>query len=1131
MFSRLETCKFNVKSELGLRITRALSVFQMTHLTFARRLLLSLTLIALCATIAGSSRNRDRRHVGTEESSQRSGKVYAPDSRSTKSSSSANNEITAEPGRKVSHHLIGGHLKADTKRPGDESLWDDGILMSAAGNGKEGKSVTRTGAGSGGGGDDEDEKKTLSQQVKEGKYGLIQNEIYGDRPKRPGIISYLDNPEVPKDTIDNLGGLDEEEIWLAENHVLVLRGGKFPEHEDGQPGSSGDNASPKWPPIDDYKAPRRQVKIPARPRIPPPFPVQLTEGGPIQIIGPNGTTDIDYNSTLLDYTDPAYTKGLLPGEGPFFPVSPNGTLASPDFGPPPRNFSVEEKSSRGGGGNNNDQRRVRPETQPPGGGGFPPFYHAIPPGAVFVPPPGNQSDYDEEDQSVYYPPPYSFYYPQDNTTAVPPGPLVPGIILPPPPDFFSALDDKKTTTKKYTKRPTTTTSPRPTYLPPRKFTTKQYKSSSVLPTSVTKTTVSSTVSTKMSYGRTTVKNASNTFAPKQTTMPAAEMTTATPGKPNTLENTEIYTIGPVNSNQVSEATTQQKDWSTLVTSKAIPVLAYYPSTTQSSIERPVEVTPASIKSIITTGQPGKSSNHASYYFYAESTDDESGVTSKPSPVYYKTTTTESPYYNVETRPRDQTEQKKHYYTVETIAPVETPKDYKVKLIDSIVKNSQTFQYTDSGLTSAKFDSSSPRGQSQRMLADQAPVYYQSPVSEERPKHPLDVYYTTPKPPQSYYREPSAKPKPVYQYSFEIADYSKRGGNQGAYHREGQRPQQQQQQQEQNAPYGEYRDIETGDRPYDYEDIDTPSRHQPPRKDVPYKAQRPVVYPTSTGYSPIADTTPNPQHAYFTKQEEKLLDDVTKEYFTIFGKKLPDTGISSTTPIYGKSSSITERPDAYVSNVYKSGRPVTYKTPNVNVRYGDQSQRPYSLKDDTLVNYRRPLPPINPDSEFIEMVEPKPRPQQQVSLPKYELQAGNYRLPTGQGGLQQQRGPTPRYRVPGTIQPSNRHTNNFVPLTESREELEEVRGPVSLLDDIEVNFRNPRPPINPDAEFIEPVSAQDDRSDNPNAYFAYRLPGDVGHFYFLTPRAITQRQDQNGGYVYPKPREPRLLRQWRRPSDA
>ncbi|XP_014477405.1 PREDICTED: uncharacterized protein LOC106745891 isoform X2 [Dinoponera quadriceps] len=1050
----------------------------MTRLILARRLLWALTLITICATIAGSS--RERRHVGgggTEgvSSHRSSGKAYAE---STKSSSGTNNEITGRPGRKVSHHLIGGHLKAEATSRGDDAQWDDGILMSAAGGnvGKEGKS--------GRAGDDEDEKKTLSQQVKEGKYGLIQNEIYGDRPKRPGIISYLGNPEVPKDTADNLGGLDEEEIWLAENHVLVLRGGKFPDHEVAGPQGSGDA---QWPPIDDYKAPCRQVKIPARPRVPPPFPVQLTEGGPIQIIGSNGTTDVKYNGTFDDYsTDPVYTKGLLPGEGPFFP--PNGTITNPaDFGPP-RNFSVEEKSSRGG-----NQRK--PEAQPPGS--FPPFYHAIPPGAVFVPPPGNQSDYDEEDQSIYYPPPYSFYYPRDNTTAVPPGPLVPGIILPPPPDFFSALDDKKTTTKKYTKRPTTTPAPRPrpTYLPPRKFVTKQYKgASTVRPTSVSKTTVSSTVTAKTSFGR--AKNVTHGFAPRRTTgtpvTAETTTTTETPRKPGVFENTEIYTIGPVNGNQVSEATTQQKDWSTLVTSKAIPVLAYYPTSTQSSLERPVEVTPASVKSIVTTGRPGagRSSGRASYYFYAESSE-EPAVTSKP--VYYETTT-ESPYHRIEASPR-RTEPKKHYYTVETIAPGDDPKDYKTKFTDGGAKSPQAFRYTDD--TSAKFDVSSPR---QRMLAEEAPVYYQPQTN--RPS--VEAYYTTPRP--SYHRQSPTKPKPIYQYSFQIADYSKRGGPDGYDSGE-----EQQRQQGQNAAaYSEYRGFtKSGERQYDYEDT---QRGQPARKNAPYKAQRPA-----SGYSPLAETTANPQHAYFTQQDEKLLDDVTKEYFTIFGKKLPG-GIPSTTPIYSKSSVITERPDVRVYVPSSSG---VYKTPNVNVRYGNWEQQPqfgHSLKDDTQVNYRNPLPTINPDAEIIDVAAPNPR-LAQASPSSYELQ--DYRLPG-------RRGPTPRYRLPGTTQLSDRQTNNFVPLSESREELKELRGaPLSLLSDIEVNFREPRPPVNPDAEFIEPVSAQGDRSDNPNAYFAYRLPGDVGHFYFLTPQAVTQ----DGGYVYPKPREPRLLRRRRRPGDA
>lgn len=46
------------------------------------------------------------------------------------------------------------------------------------------------------GGKKEDERKTLSQQVADGKYGLIQKELFRKPPKRPGIISYSANSEV-----------------------------------------------------------------------------------------------------------------------------------------------------------------------------------------------------------------------------------------------------------------------------------------------------------------------------------------------------------------------------------------------------------------------------------------------------------------------------------------------------------------------------------------------------------------------------------------------------------------------------------------------------------------------------------------------------------------------------------------------------------------------------------------------------------------------------------------------------------------------------------------------------------------------------------------------------------------------
>ncbi|XP_066592773.1 uncharacterized protein [Prorops nasuta] len=1123
-------------------------------------LLLAVVTLVACLSIASgvdNESNRERRHVGAEESSH---PVYRTETTHKKHSSSKNNDITVTgPDRKVSHRLMGGHLRAGSNSKEEkvtESLWDDGILMSSAGNGKERKSSKN---------DEDDDKKTLSQQVKEGKYGLIQDEIYSKVPKRPGIISYLPNSDVPKDTIDNLGGLDDEDIWLAENHMLVLRGGNFPEHEAASDQNALEDNKETWPPIDDYNAPRRQVKIPKSPKVPPPFPIQLTEDGPVQIIGPNGTVSVN-STTLVDYDSP-YSKGVLPGEGPFFAVNPNGSFvtAGPDNDAKSsnKNDKVSNNVARVKGGEKSPNLRPDEPT--------PPLYHALPPGAVFVPPPSNLTDYDDDDQSVYYPTPYSFYYQQDNTTAVPPGPLVPGIILPPPPDFFSALDEKKpsSSTKKYAKRPETTPRSRVTYLPPRKLTTKNPKSTSSSQ-STTRTTIVYPVSTK-SVSKITKKNV--TMQPTKiyakTSVPFIEVTTVTPEKPSTLDNTEYFTIKPVVNNRVPEITTENKDqWSNIVNGKSSPIVAYYPTTTASTLERPVQITPATIvKNIITTNAPGRVSQ-ASYYFYEEASDDNTATTE--SPIYYRTTT-ESPFYKAEAEPVREEVRPKPYYKIESIPSRETQeapiKDYSVKLIDTLVKDRQVYQFGDTGVTSTsnKFESSPPRSQSQRMLSDEAPIYYRQ-ISNDPSSLPVRSYTT--EQPRSFYQDTSStrdkgygyeegkKPKPIYQYSFEAADYSKRGNKQHVVSYYKNRPRYEQPRQ--TAVYNEYQDIESGGRQYEYTDSkyerQQPLVEQRPRPEaVLYNTQRPSAYATTT-LRPVGEATQNPQHAYFTQQEERLLDDVTKEYFTIFGKKLKS--LPSTTPIYGKSSSVTERPNydlnAYIPNDYNSARPILLKSPKVKVHYGDQPLRPYSLKDDTLVNFKNPLPPINPDSEFIPIVDPKQR-QRPSALQSYraplqiqqESQLGSYGLEQNRGTQQQT--PIRDYNVPGIVQDSSRAYGSsgsagFVQLADSRDQRQQQSQqqqpyrpirPVSLEGDIAVNYRDPRPPINPDAEFIGPLGGIGDqgRPDNkPNAYFAYSLPGDGGHFYFLTPQ-VTQRRDQSGGYLYAKPpRGSRFSRRKRGPAN-
>lgn len=166
-----------------------------------------------------------------------------------------------------------------------------------------------------------DDEKTLAQQIFEGKYGLIHKELFNDIPSRPGILSYNINPEVPKDNINNLGGLDPDEIWLAENHLLVLKGGNF------------SNKKVKWSYIDNYIAPLRQVKISENPKIPPPFPIQLEDNGPIDFVTVNGST-----------WNPIFHPQFPPIQGP--PL--NTTFDEDDqslFYPPKYDFTYAQENS------------------------------------------------------------------------------------------------------------------------------------------------------------------------------------------------------------------------------------------------------------------------------------------------------------------------------------------------------------------------------------------------------------------------------------------------------------------------------------------------------------------------------------------------------------------------------------------------------------------------------------------------------------------------------------------------------------------------------------------------------------------------------------------------------------------
>lgn len=295
------------------------------------------------------------------------------------------------------------------------------MTFSAAGEGKrpDGEDLTRTSS------KDikkDESKKTLSDQIAEGKYGLIEKELFGKTPKAPGIISYKTNPETPNDNEKTLGGLSKDEIWLAEDHLLILKGGIANDKKNNE-------NEHDWSPIDDYEAPKRPVKIPLNPRVPPPFPVQFSDNGPLQFIGANQF------SLFNPYTN---ETGLFQNvDGHIAPYVPSSS-------------GDHKKNSPTGLGavKNSTKNSVHEVVSPP-----PWLFNSNPQDDLLKHFPFNlplpdqllnrTEDFDEDDPSLFYPPPYSFVYKSNYTNLAPVGPLVPGIILPPPPNFFSVYDPEE----------------------------------------------------------------------------------------------------------------------------------------------------------------------------------------------------------------------------------------------------------------------------------------------------------------------------------------------------------------------------------------------------------------------------------------------------------------------------------------------------------------------------------------------------------------------------------------------------------------------------------------------------------------------------------------------------------------
>lgn len=223
-----------------------------------------------------------------------------------------------------------------------------------------------------------------------------------------------------------------------------------------------------------------------------------------------------------------------------------------------------------------------------------------------------------------------------------------------------------------------------------------------------------------------------------------------------------------------------------------------------------------------------------------------------------------------------------------------------------------------------------------------------------------------------------------------------------------------------------------------------------RQYVPPQKQQQTYAATPRPISQYSfEATPNPIYQnFYTKPDEKYFDDITKKYFTMFGKKLP----SATTPL-PPAQATTNNP-----------RPV-YD------REQQYEQKPLSLESDTLVNYVQPRPQINPDAEYVHIGNRRPH-------EVYPQNAKYVNKPVAQY-VQPQR------------QPSGAPQDN-----------------PQIVQAISVGSKQ---------------RANRPGGEEPGSYISYQLPGDEGaHFYFLTPQLV-KRTDQSSGYYYPPPSNLRAKR--------
>lgn len=572
---------------------------------------------------------------------------------------------------------------------------------------------------------------------------------------------------------------------------------------------------------------------------------------------------------------------------------------------------------------------------------------------------------------------------------MPPGPLVPGIILPPPPKFFGHLEEPTTTTRKPT-RPTYTT----------KHTQVETATDSPLSNEISTVKTAKTVPTKVSVTQNVSVRVSTSRRPYKRPGYTMKTTSPTTGKP------KFHTILPVHVNKLNRT--------------YLPVQVHKPNRTYLPVPKPERRKPPVTvlipvknqqeepkeyprqKNIIERPQPARDNynNYVPRYREKPKHKEQKIISSTQLPLQF--------HASIEvTSPAPQPGKtcqlllKKHNKNL--FSELKFHHQYHKSTTTKPQANIYYYEDTDPALNAITTESPRPKqnhnyyndwtpyfpievqptllpphsNRKQPIYVTAKPAYPEenqlpfrhSPPAQFKPKsqntfnihiaklqNQLQQRYTTPK----TYETPTSHT--VYQYSFEAQNYRRPGGK--AFRpsplMDGdedsfkpiqkysvqiqpaieiiptQQPNYQQVQQlsvEEPSYYSSERPSNGPSNQPTY--VSNPLRYIPERQQ---NNQDDVVQVTPS--RPIAEfsysVTPNPVHqGYYTKPDEGYFDENTKQYFTIFGRKLQ----SSTTPL----------------------PPVS--RPPLRGRY-NQAQS-VSLHSDVNVNYLRPRPTVNPQSEALD----------------------------------------------------------------------------------------------------------------------------------------------------------------------